>query len=153
MIDEHQLNEAEHYLVQVFNSKSHKSILGQDTFDEERVKVWKATNSVLNLPPTSHSIRGHIRRWWFLYKLLSNLLNPGEYSFLRPQDYGWDLLDNDLMPQKCLNLVPEKFVKTCGCNKLGLKDTGCQTNRCKCRKSDLKCTEYCKCQNCGNMNI
>ena len=152
IIDEHQLNEAENYLVQVFNSRSQKSILGQDTFDEERVKVWKATNSVLNLPPTSHSIReGHIRRWWFIYKQLSNLLNPGEYSFLRPQDYGWDLLDGDIIPQKCLNLVPEKFAKICGCNKSGDKEVACQTKRCKCKKSELRCTEYRQCQNCQNM--
>ena len=61
--------------------------------------------------------RESICRWWFPYKLLDNLLNPGKKSFLRPQDYGWDLLDNDLLPQICLDLVPEKFVKTCGCDK------------------------------------
>ena len=101
----------------MLNSKSDNSILGQDTFDEEKVKVWKATYSIVNPPPTSHSIRGHICRWWFPYKLLNNLLNPGKYSFLRPQDYGWDLWDNDLLPQICHNLMPEKFVKTCGCDK------------------------------------
>ena len=79
----------------MLNSKSDKSILGQDTFDEEKVKVWKATDSIVNPRPTSPSIRGHICRWWFSYKLLNNWLNPGRYSLLRQynllrqQDYGW----------------------------------------------------------------
>ena len=32
----------------------------------------------------------------------------------------------------------------CKCTK------GCNTNRCSCRKSSLKCTDLCKCQECQN---
>ena len=31
-----------------------------------------------------------------------------QYDFLKPEDYGWDILDEDLIPQKCLNLVPDQ---------------------------------------------
>ena len=97
------MTEAEEYLVKVYDT--HTDI---EIFDELRIKVWTVTNSVYNLPPTMFSIRnGHIRRWWFLYKHLGSLLNPGEYDFLSPQDYGWDVLDGDLLPEKCLNLVPD----------------------------------------------
>ncbi len=100
VLDEHQINEAESYLVQVYNSRSRRLLDDLDIFDEHRVKHWKSTNSVISLPPTSYSIReGHIRRWWYIYKLPSNLINPDEYSFLDPEAYGWDKLDNDLIPK------------------------------------------------------
>ncbi len=87
VLDEHQINEAESYLVKVYNSRS-KSTEDFDTFDNQSVIPWRSTNSVLKLPPTSYSIReGHISRWWYTYKHLSSLLNPGEYDFLDPVDY------------------------------------------------------------------
>ena len=33
----------------------------------------------------------------------------------------------------------------CGCN------VGCKTQRCKCKKNGLKCSEICKCQDCENV--
>jgi len=35
--------------------------------------------------------------------------------------------------------------KGCGCK------TGCQTNRCKCKKSNHACGPGCKCQSCTNL--
>ena len=43
------------------------------------------------------------------------------------EDYGWDRLDGDLLPKKCLNVIPGSLSKTCSCQ------TGCKTSRCGCR--------------------
>ena len=149
-LDEHQINEAENYLARVFRGRL-KTKDNDEDFDEMRVNCWRTTNSVIQLPPTSHSIReGHIRRWWFLYKHLSTLLNPGEFDFLDPTDYGWDRIDQDLVPRKCLNIVPDEYMTTCGCNKAGSSNVSCHTNRCKCKKEGTSCTDYCNCKNCSN---
>ena len=66
VLDEHQINEAEYYLVRVFKSRPRTAEDNED-FDDLRVNSWKTTNSVVHLPPTSYSIReGHTRRWWYL---------------------------------------------------------------------------------------
>ena len=50
------------------------------TFDDVRYQEFKKKTSVLLLAPTSYSVReGHIRRWWYLYKLLSTLLSKSRY--------------------------------------------------------------------------
>ena len=36
---------------------------------------------------------------------------------------------------------------SCGCK------TGCQTDRCRCRKNELLCTEMCRCKNCEYTDI
>ena len=47
------------------------------------------------------------------------------------------------------SLVPfghkNSSIKGCNCKK-----TGCQKKYCECFNSGTKCTEYCKCCNCGN---
>ena len=116
------------------------------TFDELRVLTWKRTSSVLELEPTSHSIiEGHIKRWWFLYKVCSDLLAM-DYTHLQPTDFGWVDIEGELFPSKNLNLLPDDLFKTCKCK------TGCQKKACSCFKAEgqLKCTDYCLCVNCKN---
>ncbi len=52
-LDDHQVDIAEEYLVKVASSNTGNA----KTFDELRVTAWRRTNSVLGLPPTSHSVR------------------------------------------------------------------------------------------------
>ena len=104
MLDSEQIKNAEKYLVKVFSNTSNV-----DTFDELRVRVWKRTNSVLGLPPTSYSVRkGHIPRWWYLYKLCCDIL-AHSYDYVQPVDYGGDFLDGDLIANKHLNMVPDEL--------------------------------------------
>ena len=119
------------------------------TFDELRyIEFNKKKVSVLWLPPASHSIRqAHVRRWFYLLKswvisktiLGLHLIQP---SCLNA--YVWKLNDGDFYQEKKLNLLPDKFWPTCGCT------TGCAAKRCKCRKVEAHCTDYCKCVNCTN---
>ena len=108
--------------------------------------TWKRFSSGLELEPTSHSIiEGHIKRWWFLYKVCSDLLDM-DYTHLQPTDFGWVDIEGELFPCKNLNLLPDDLFKTCKCK------TGCQKKVCSCFKAEgqLKCTDYCLCVNCNN---
>ena len=143
-LDDAQIQEAEKYLVNVMSSFRLKSNIS--SFDELREKYIKK-GSVLDLPPTSYSIiYGHIPRWWFLYKIFSNLLSH-DFGHLKPQECGWNLIDGELQPNKCLNLVPDKLCKTCTCK------SGCSSRRCSCKEDGYDCTEYCICINCKNRQV
>ena len=60
------------------------------------------------------------------------------------EDYGWDRLDGDLLPKKCLNVIPGSLSKTCSCQ------TGCKTSRCGCRGNAYSCSSHCSCSSCEN---
>lgn len=141
-----QMVEAESYLVKVYNScNNDKSI----TFDELRLKSYKKGTSSIQLPPTSFSInQGHIPRWWFLYKRCSNLLDQA-FDHLNPIDYGWYICDGELLPVKHLNLIPDELCNACSCKNLH-NVNGCKSNRCKCKKNNMKCTDFCNCFQCKN---
>ena len=122
------------------------------SFDELIIVEYHRKDSVLLLPPTTHTIaNGHICRWWYLYKKLSSLLDH-EYDFLKPVDYAWEYSDDDIVPVKHLNLLPDKFCKICAC-KNPTTEEGCKSNRCVCHKAGLKCTGFCKCLKCSNNDI
>ena len=69
-----------------------------------------------------------------------------------PNKYGlkWDkikeifepvMIENPPAPDSILELI------SCGCK------TGCQTDRCHCRKNELLCTEMCRCKDFENPDI
>ena len=56
---------------------------------------------------------------------------------------GWNLVNGQLKPvQMTPPPIPEacREIVSCGCTK------GCLSQRCKCRKINLLCTEACKCR-------
>jgi hypothetical protein len=59
-----------------------------------------------------------------------------------PQNYGWELNNTSLEPMMTDNLpAPLALIEliACGCN------GDCGTQRCKCFKNNLVCTDMCKC--------
>ena len=74
---------------------------------------------------------------------MSNLLSESNRS-LQPENFGWLLTDGDLIANKYLNIIPDKYCKTCACS------TGCISNHCSCQKNHFKCTDHCLCKNCKN---
>ena len=88
-------------------------------------------------------------RWWFLYKQCSHLLSNENISELDPVDYGWEIDEQELIPQKFLNVIPDDLSMLCKC-KNEKTDNGCSTKRCICRKYQTRCTDYCLCRNCKN---
>ena len=94
---------------------------------------------------TSHSVRhGHIPRWWFLYKKMNALSSLGEYDFLQPDEYRWDIMDDELQPQKHVKLLHDELVVTCNCT------SGCANKRCKCLSTGFSCTQLFTSNECVN---
>ena len=157
-LTEEQISEAEEYLVDVYSGvrtikaakKSSKLVQRSErakSFDDLRFSEYRKKVSALLLPPTSHSIRNaHIRRWFYLYKRMSSLLQDHwDCVTYNPTMYGWKMIDAELYPEKGLNLLPDKLCKTCSCK------TGCKNKRCHCVKNGSHCSqEYCQCVNCVN---
>ena len=108
-------------------------------------------DSLLDLPPTSHSIvNGHIPRWHYIVRLLSNLLNP-DFQSPSPLENGWKEDNESLLPEKNLLVLPENLTCICNCK---THDTSrrCKFKQCKCVRFDSICTEYCGCKrDCINM--
>ena len=56
---------------------------------------------MMNLPPTSSGVLDHIKRWWYLVKVTSTLLDDSPL-ILSPLDHGWVDIEDELMPDKNL---------------------------------------------------
>ena len=56
-------------------------------------------------------VNGHIKRWWFLYKVFSTLLDPDQIEDLIPTDFGWTLEDGELLPLRTLTYSLIVYVK------------------------------------------
>ena len=112
-LEDDEVQIAEEFLVRVASSCSAASPAKR--FDELWALTWERTSSVLELEPTSHSIRmGHIKRWWFLFKTCSDLLTIN-YNHLKPIDHGWEDVEGELFARKELNLLPDEMCKVCRC--------------------------------------
>ena len=60
-------------------------------------------------------------------------------------DYGWEAQDTSLVPIMTDNLpAPLALIELSGCK------SKCTSNRCKCFKNNLICTDMCKCEPCEN---
>ena len=144
-LDDMQMLKCEEYLVKVFKSNTECK-----TFDSLRAFQYRNNESILDLPPTSHSIiHGHIQRWYFLVKELSNLLNP-HYEPLNPCHYQWTSIDEELLPIKNLLPIPEDVGIICSCKHKDIaKRCG---GRCSCFKKGATCTDQCGCRKiCSNV--
>ena len=104
--------------------------------------------SIFDLPPTSYSIvQGHIPRWFYIVKELSNLLNP-DYEPLNPLAYQWTMENEGIMPAKNLLRLPVELTSAYHCKARDIHKM-C-AGRCTCLKNGVKCTKYCDCRkNCN----
>ena len=108
-----QLSKAEAYLVKLFPHSK-----GLKTFNQLRVNHFLKTNSMLNLPPTSLAM--HIAQWRYLVKVNTTLLYDASLKISR-LDHGWIVIDDELLPQKHFNIIPEHFARKCHGNQEGLQ--------------------------------
>ena len=123
----------EKYLIKVLDNKSESL-----TFDEYRFEVYhKKKKSIIDLPPTSSTISGHLKRSFYFIKMNCSLINYNTFT-LKAVDYGWEFDSEILVPCKLLVQMPDELTVTCGCK------IRC-TKRCKCVTMGTSCTEYCKC--------
>ena len=113
------------------------------TFDKLRLECYTSKEmKLLNLPPTSSSIHGHLKRCHYVIRSIKLLLDD---FCERPQDHGWAEIDGYLIPNKYLVPMPLHYTVRCGCK------SRC-TGRCRCAKLLAICTEFCGCKgNCQNI--
>ena len=126
---------AEPYLVKVLRPSS-----VYNTMNELRIELYlDKSSSLIELPPTSSLIFGHILRSHFIIHQYLNLLNANEKSNVH--EFGWiEAEDGCFIPDKCLSPIARYFTAKCGCKK------GC-CRRCQCLFADIKCTEFLCLQN------
>ena len=98
------------------------------------------------LPPTAGALKMKIFRSHFVTLVLRrSCINLQQ---LPPfENYGWENVDGKISAIMTDDLpAPLALIELsmCGCK------TSCDTNRCKCYKNSLVCTEMCKCFDCKN---
>ena len=86
---------------------------------------------------------------FYLVKTFIPLLDR-HFVPLDPKLYGWIDLDGYLLPQKCLNPLPQSVTVTCKCKGV------CKS--CGCQRSARNCTVYCDCNknvctNCKELSL
>ena len=92
--------------------------------------------SLDKLPPTSSSIKEHIRRGFSFIQNALNLLSQNRREF-NPVNHGWFVAANQkLYPVKGLKMLPEELLCICGCK-------GKCRGRCKCATAGQVCVPFC----------
>lgn len=125
---------AEAYLTQVLKKGTQMKTMNQ----LRNYKYHHAKRSGLDdLPPTSYAIGLHIKRAYFATHQMVSLLSSCEP--LDPREFGFEIIDNLLVPSKGSNPIPEDLAIHCLCKK-------CGTQRCPCRTSKRPCCTFCACQ-------
>ena len=100
------------------------------------------------LPPTVPALKFKIFRSHFVTLVLRRSLLPLQ-RLPSPLSYGWELSNSDeciiaTMTDELPAPLALNELSVCGCK------SKCSTNRCKCYKNHLACTDMCKCCDCEN---
>lgn len=93
--------------------------------------------TVEELPPTSYATQGHIMRAYYTCYVMLNSLD-GKID-IDPKAFGYEDKDGVLVATKFQRLIPDGLAQYCSCLK-------CSTARCYCRKHQVPCCIFCKCQ-------
>ena len=120
-----------------------------ETIADLRWKLFSQNQkSIENLPPTEDALYCKILRSHHMTYLLKNSLSPCFYK-PDPTLYGWRYYDSKLVPIPSINTLPAPVdmltLTICSCK------SSCSTNRCKCKKYLLTCTDACRCTECENI--
>ena len=119
--------------------KVHKT----DSVDAARHILFCTTGKPEALPPSSDALRFHLMRvhyqtmiWRNAHCATPELLSPVQMGWSKNDDSGLQptLMSLGPIPERCLEMI------SCACLKQ------CQTRHCNCRKSRLRCTLMCTCQ-------
>ena len=118
------LESAEKYLVQVL--KKGTQCLTMDQLRNYQYHHSK-NFSIEHLPPTSHATKYHILRAYYATYEMISILSRDKIT-LNPVRYGFQEIDDLLIPDKALRYIPEEYALQCKCLK-------CATERCLCRQN------------------
>ena len=130
------IGQTEEYLVKVWvGARSNTTCR---TFSELRLQEYTSTKdakALESLPPTSSSILGHIRRAHYVIRNVLCLVDKHRMGDQVEHGWLWDC--GVLLPDQCLNPLPNVMTITCKC------EGKCITKRCICRKLNQQCTIFC----------
>ena len=113
--------------------------------NEARCILFSKVTSPSALPPTSDALQFHTKRC-HLQSMVWFQADTADMTLPPPTSLGWKVVQGDLMPElMSLDPIPVSCLEiiSCQCAK------GCGTLRCKCKKSNLRCTGACKCNGQG----
>ena len=137
------------FRVRTYMKQRPKSVTTLGTFGWHLFSIHQSESN--RLSPTHKVFRQMLMRAHFtaLQWKSSHLPSP---KLPDPNEYGWKWdetkeIFESVMPT---NLpAPDSITEliSCGCT------TGCQTDRCRCRKNELLCTEMRRCKDCENTDI
>jgi len=119
------------------------------TLAELRWKMFSKNQAdSIQLPPTLAALREKVLRAHFITLQWKSSHIPSPI-LPDPNDYGWSFNEEDQVFEPVMTSLapaPESIIDltVCGCK------TNCSTNRCKCRRTGLNCSEMCGCENCEN---
>ena len=99
---------AEQYLIKVVQPKSTCAIFNELRFDMYRSRK----TPYANLPPSSHSLQGHLQRCFFIISMAMNLLD-NQFE-IDPLEFGWTEVDGYIVPNKQLLPLPDFNLVRCG---------------------------------------
>lgn len=133
------LSEATLSSVEAFICKLYK--VDTESIDQARCILFAKYNAPEQLPPTRDALTLHVKRAHY-QTLVWKQAHIAKPVLPSPETLGWRKSDGVLLPElMSLNPVPDMCLEmiTCQCA------SGCNTLRCKCRKSKLLCTTACGC--------
>ncbi len=119
----------------------------QGNINEARYCLFQLGNfSDEGLPPNKDCLIHHIMRANY-QALIWRRCCDSRMNLPSPSEHGW-IVQGDEIELKWMSTKPApdealQFVN-CGCH------TGCNSQRCSCRRVGLKCTKLCKCASCTN---
>ena len=105
------------------------------TMDELWYNIYHQSKT-LTIEPTSHCIKGHIKRSLYGTFLMIHCLTC---ATLNPRSYEFEEVNGILMPCPCIHTLPEDAALSCNCEK-------CAARRCLCRQYEVPSCVFCKCQ-------
>ena len=139
-LSEQMVKNTELYLIKVLKPQS-------DTrnFSEFRSEVFHCTkaSSLQNLPPTRQGILPHIKcSLYNAYTMMHCLdihLEKEHVVLIKPDDYGFEYEQGDLIPTTSWKILEPKWSVFCTCMK-------CARSMCPCRMASVKCGHFCQCK-------
>ena len=106
----------------------------------------KNQHDVERLPPTMGALKNKVFRSHYITLVLRRS-HLSHQHLPNPLNYGWENLDNILVPIMTDDLpAPLALIELSVCKCKG----SCVNRRCKCVKHNLVCTDMCKCKSCEN---
>ena len=128
------LANCESFVCKIYKHSSH-------SVNEVRTAMFCKLKGPEKMPPTSDTLHYHIMRAHY-QTLIWKQANVARPILPEPFNMGWKVVGNELKPiLMSKDPIPQACIEIISCQCL----TGCRTLRCRCKKSNLSCTEMCKC--------